>query len=56
MRSIPGIARKLRYALSRVTTTEAFLRAKYPRMAGQPLPLLYGRRLLDLVWRGPNAS
>jgi hypothetical protein len=56
VRSIPGLSRKLRYVLSRVVTTEDFLRAKYPRMAGRPLPLLYGRRLLDLVRRGRNAS
>jgi hypothetical protein len=48
-RSIPGASAKLRYILSRLGTTEPFLRAKYPGMARRPLPLLYGRRLLDLL-------
>ena len=56
LRSVAGVPKKLRYMLSRVVTTEQFLRGKYPGGANLPLPLLYGRRLLDLVWRKPNAD
>ena len=49
LRSIRGAAAKLRYIRSRVVTTEPFILAKYSDMAGRPLPLLYGRRLLDLA-------
>ena len=49
VKSFPGIATKLRYMLSRLVTTEAFIRAKYPNLAGRPLPVLYARRFLDLI-------
>ena len=49
VKSFPGIATKLRYMLSRLGTTEAFIRAKYPNLAGRPLPVLYARRFLDLI-------
>ena len=56
MRSFSGASTRLRYVLSRITATEGFLRAKYPHLDGRALPLLYGRRLIDLVWRRPDAS
>jgi len=49
VRSVVGLSAKLRYMLSRVVTTEPFLRATYPQLADRPLPFLYGRRLVDLV-------
>jgi len=54
--AIAGLSTKLRYIRSRIVTTEAFLRSKYPQLAARPLPVLYGRRLLDLVLRRSNAS
>jgi hypothetical protein len=54
--AVPGILPKLRYALSRIVTTEEFLRSKYPGLAHRPLPWLYGRRLLDAMRRRPDAS
>jgi hypothetical protein len=54
--TVPGILPKLRYALSRIVTTEEFLRSKYPGLANRPLPWLYGRRLLDAMRRRPDAS
>jgi hypothetical protein len=51
-----GIGKKLRYMTSRVVTTDEFLRAEYPGMARRPLPLLYGRRLLDLFRGKRHAS
>ncbi|MCL6682818.1 nucleotidyltransferase family protein [Sphingomonas alba] len=54
--AIPGWLRKLKYVQSRIVTTEPFLRAKYPQLADRPLPLLYGRRLLDVVRRKSNAG
>lgn len=54
--SIAGLPTKMRYMVSRLVTTEPFLRGKYPGLAGRPLPLLYGRRFLDLLWRRSNAN
>ncbi len=34
--------------LARVLPTAEFVRHKYPRQAGLPLPFLYARRLFDL--------
>jgi hypothetical protein len=46
--AIQGLTTKLRYVLSRVVTTEPFLRAKYPQMSDRPLAHLYVKRLIDL--------
>lgn len=56
MNSFPGIAKKLRYTLSRLVTTEAFIRGKYPEMADRPLPALYARRFMDLIRHRPKAA
>ena len=51
--AMPGVTRRLRYLRARALPDGAFMRAKYPRLSGKPLPLLYGRRLLDLLRRRP---
>jgi len=49
LQTFSGVAQKLRYVLSRIFTTEAFVRGKYPELAGRPLPFLYARRFIDLI-------
>ena len=56
LKSFPGIAQKLRYMLSRVVTTEAFIRGKYPELADRPLPALYARRFIDLIRHRPKTA
>lgn len=48
-RAVPGVGAKLRYLRARLVPGGKLLRAKYPQMAGAPLPLLYARRLVGLV-------
>lgn len=47
--AIDGFKRKLGYLRTRALPPSSFIRGKYPRLAHLPLPLLYARRLLDLV-------
>ena len=56
VRSMAKWSTRLRYMLSRVVTTEPFIRGKYPHLADKPLVILYGRRIRDLVRRRPDAS
>lgn len=56
LQAIPGLRRKMSYFRARVLPTPNFIRDKYPRHAGLPLPLLYARRLFDLVRARPTQS
>ena len=47
-RAVGGLAERLRYARARLFPPEAFMRAKYPRMARLPLAILHARRSLGL--------
>lgn len=49
IRSVPGLSAKIRYAGTRILPDPAFVRAKFPDMANSSLPLLYARRLMNLV-------
>lgn len=51
LRSIPGSRAKLRYVGGRLLPSSAFMRAKYPGMAGAPLIALYARRLAESLRR-----
>lgn len=52
-RAMPGLGSKLDYLFQRMSPDPAFLRAKYPRMARWPLPLLHLRRMAGaLLARG----
>lgn len=52
----PGWRRKVGYLTARVLPAPAFVRAKYPSMAGRPLPLLYLRRAFDLLRERPQRT
>lgn len=54
--SIPDFSGKLAYLRARSLPSPAFIRGKYPRMARMPLPLLYARRMLDLLRARPDRS
>ena len=56
LRAMPGVRRKAGYLLARTLPSPAFVREKYPRQAGLPLPLLYARRLIDLFRARPVQS
>lgn len=47
--AIRGIRRKLTYLKARMLPSAAFIRKKYPRMAGAPLVLLHVRRMAGLL-------
>lgn len=49
LRAIRGSIRKIAYLRARTLPSPDFVRDKYPQLARLPLPLLYARRLLDLV-------
>lgn len=51
-----GWRRRAAYLAARVLPTPAFVRGKYPGMAGRPLPLLYLRRAADLLRARPQRS
>jgi hypothetical protein len=53
-KAIPGLRRKLDFARARTFPPASFIRDKYPRLAGLPLPLLYARRMIDLIRRRPD--
>ena len=56
--AVRGLRNKLDYLLARGLPSPAFLRNKYPSMTMIPLPLLYARRILELVRvrRGRNEA
>jgi len=54
--SVPGLRSKLAYLRFRSLPSRSFMYDKYPRLAGLPLPLLYARRLADLVRARPTHS
>ena len=56
VRAVAGMAPKLRYAWARLVPRADFLRAKYPGMAGYPLPLLYLRRMVGVVRRSGGSG
>ena len=47
--AVPGLQRKWQYLWARSLPTAEFMRAKYPEMASRALPILYARRLVELV-------
>lgn len=56
LKAVPGLGQKLSYLIARALPSEEFMRAKYPRMRRQPLPLLYLRRFVELVRQRPGRS
>jgi hypothetical protein len=48
LRAMPSLPDKLHYVRARLFPSQAFMRAKYPRMARLPIALLHGRRIVDL--------
>ncbi len=52
----PGARRKWEYLWARSLPSAEFMRAKYPDMPGSPLPLLYIRRLAELIRERPKAD
>ena len=56
LHAIPGLRRKLGYLRARAFPTRTFIRDKYSRYAGLPLPLLYARRMVDLIRTRPTRS
>lgn len=54
LRAIRGSRRKIAYLRARTLPATAFVRDKYPQHADLPLPLLYARRLFDLVRARPT--
>lgn len=52
--AVPGPAAKSRYALARLLPSARFMRDKYGAGPSKPLPLLYLRRVADLVRRRPT--
>ena len=54
LRAIPGLRRKLAYVAARSLPPEAFMRGKYPGMAGRPLALLHLKRMIDLIRPRPG--
>jgi hypothetical protein len=52
-KATPGIGRKWRYLHSRMLPDRRFMRAKYPKLASAPLPILYARRFVELLRRRP---
>ena len=52
----PGARRKWEYLWARALPSTEFIRAKYPDMRGSPLPLLYLRRIAELVRARPKAD
>lgn len=55
-RAIPGLRGKAAYLKARGLPSPDFIRGKYPQMRGAPLPLLYLRRMVELVGRRPSRS
>lgn len=49
LRAVPGLGPKAAYLWGRLLPPPAFMRAKYPGLAGRPLPLLHLRRLRDFL-------
>ena len=56
MRAMRGLASMLYYAATRIFPSRAFMRAKYPGLAGLPIAWLYVRRAVDLLRRRPGRS
>ena len=56
LRAVPGLGQKLSYLLARALPSAEFMRAKYPKMRGRPLPMLYLRRFIELARRRPKRS
>jgi len=56
LQAISGLQRKFAYFRARALPSTSFIRDKYPRQAGLPLPLLYARRLFDLLRARPKRS
>jgi hypothetical protein len=54
--AIPGPHRKAQYALARLLPSGRFMRAKYPADRNRPLPLLYLRRMGELVRARPTRA
>jgi hypothetical protein len=52
LRAIPGFEGRLSLLCKLLFLSRAYLRAKYPSMAGRPVALLYLRRILDALRRG----
>jgi hypothetical protein len=49
LKAISGLRRKIHFMRARALPDAGFMRAKSPRLAALPLPLLYARRVIDLV-------
>ena len=49
LKAVPGLQRKMGYFKARLLPPASFIRDKYPSLASQPLPLLYVRRLINLI-------
>jgi hypothetical protein len=56
MLAVQGIRRKWQYLSARSLPTREFMRAKYPDMAGRPLPFLYARRVVELLRERPGRT
>ena len=56
LHAIRGLRRKLSYLRARAFPTRPFIRDKYPRHAGLPLPMLYAWRMVDLIRPRPTQS
>ena len=56
LRAVPGLGQKLSYLAARALPSAEFMRAKYPGMRHQPMPLLYLRRLVELARQRPGRS
>lgn len=49
--AVPGWRARAAYLLARIFPRAAFLRARYSELRGWPLPLLYARRIAELLMR-----
>jgi hypothetical protein len=54
LRAVNGLSGKARYLVGRAMPSANFIRARYPNSEGTPLPLLYVRRVVELLRKQPG--